>query len=294
MTVSVPLRAIAAIVLLATMASHAAAPDAFPTKPVRFIVGYAPGGGADVLTRLIARQELPPRGVPTLPDPAPPVQRDDYWSARELIASAGVPFVAARAVRSVDEAFAAATAIGYPVVLKALGSAHKSDSGGVVVGIRDEDALERSFTELQCRLETRRARHLYSIERMARLETGVELVIGARWDHRFGPIALVGMGGVFTELLRDVAVALAPLDEEQAVGLIGSLRGAPLLKGYRGRQAVDVSAAARALVDLSALAAAHPDIAEMEVNPLLVSNEGALGLDARVILHGNEEGDGDA
>ena len=109
-------------------------------------------------------------------------------------------------------------------------------------------------------------------------------MIGARRDARFGPIALAGLGGIYAEALRDVAVALAPLDAARAERLLRSLRAAPLLGGARGRPPVDVAAAARALAALSEVAAAHPEIAEIEVNPLLVLPDGALGLDARIVL----------
>jgi citrate lyase gamma subunit len=118
---------------------------------------------------------------------------------------------------------------------------------------------------------------------MAPLGSGIELLIGARRDHSFGPILLVGAGGVFAELLKDVAVALAPVTEEQAEALIRSLRIAPLLLGARGKTALDVAAAARAAAALSRAAAEHPEIAEIEVNPLLVTPSGALALDARVV-----------
>jgi acyl-CoA synthetase (NDP forming) len=118
---------------------------------------------------------------------------------------------------------------------------------------------------------------------MAPLSEGAELIIGAKRDPRFGPIALVGMGGVYAELLLDVAQALAPVTAEQAVELIGSLNGAPVLRGARGRPPLDIAAAANALVALSHVAAARPEIAEVEVNPLLVLPHGALALDARII-----------
>jgi acetate---CoA ligase (ADP-forming) len=121
---------------------------------------------------------------------------------------------------------------------------------------------------------------------MAPLDEGVELLVGARWDARFGPVALVGTGGVFTEVLRDVAVALAPVDEAMARELLLSLRAAPLLMGARGRPPVDLDAACSAVAALSRVAAAHPEIGEIEVNPILALPECAVGLDARIVLRG--------
>jgi acyl-CoA synthetase (NDP forming) len=232
-----------------------------------------------VLARLAEHGQRGPAGVPELPAPAPPVSRPAYAEARALLEGAGVPFAPARTVASADEAAAAGAAIGYPVVLKALGLVHKSDVGGVVVDLRDERALRAAVARLDERLRP----PAYSVERMAPLADGVELLAGARWDARFGPVALVGLGGVHAEVLGDVAVALAPLDAEQALRLLLSLRSAPLLRGARGRAPLDVDAAAAALAALSRAAAAHPELCELEVNPLLVLREGVVGLDARAL-----------
>lgn len=127
---------------------------------------------------------------------------------------------------------------------------------------------------------------------MAPLADGVELILGARVDPRFGPVALVGLGGIYAEVLKDVAVELAPVDLAGAERLLRSLRGAPLLTGARGRPALDLAAAARVASALSQLAAARPDVVEIEINPLLVTSTGAVALDARVIMR--EEGASDA
>ncbi len=150
----------------------------------------------------------------------------------------------------------------------------------MVLGIDGPDALAVAWNDLDTRLRP----DACSVERQADTSGGVELIVGARWDPRFGPVALVGMGGVLAELVPDVAVALGPLDAAAAELLIRRLRTAPLLTGYRGRPAVDVPAAASTLARLSAWAAAHPEVREIEVNPLLVGREGVLGLDARVLL----------
>jgi acyl-CoA synthetase (NDP forming) len=232
-----------------------------------------------VLARLAEHGERAPTGVPVLPPPAPPVAGAGYAEARALLAAGGVPFVPARTVAGADEAVAAAAGLGYPVVLKALGLVHKSDAGGVVLGLRDEAALRGAVARLGERL----APPAYAVERMAPAADGVELLAGARWDARFGPVVLAGLGGVHTELLGDVAVALAPLDADRALALLLSLRSAPLLRGARGRPPLDVDAAAAALAALSRVAAAHPELCELEVNPLLVLPHGAVGLDARAV-----------
>jgi len=203
---------------------------------------------------------------------------DGYWESRDLLASAGIEFPPARRVGDVDEARVAAASLGYPVVVKALGLLHKSDAGGVALGIEDEQALERSLAKMATfSVEG------YSVERMAPVGDGVELIAGSIQDARFGPVVLVGLGGVYAELLDDTAVALAPVDATQAEELIRSLRGSAILVGARGRPLMDVAAAAEAVAALSRLAASRPDLGEIEINPLLVTPDGALALDARAL-----------
>jgi acetate---CoA ligase (ADP-forming) len=243
-------------------------------------------GALSALAALVRAGVVRPHGVPELPQPAEPLQSTGYWAAREFLAEAGVLFPPARMVTSEAEALPAAEEVGYPVVLKALAQEHKSDAGGVAVGIPDAAELKVQLS----RMATLPAE--YSVERTAPLEEGIELIVGTRRDPRFGPVTLVGMGGLYTEVLDDKGVALAPIDEGQAEELIRSLRGAPLLAGARGRPPLDIEAAAKALAVVSRTAAEHPEIAELEVNPLLVLPDGALGLDARIVLA--EDGGDDA
>ena len=234
----------------------------------------------DTLRHLVEQQEGHAYGVPDVGEPAPPVVDDGYFESRELLAAAGVPFATARHADSVEAARAAAAELGYPVVLKALGLLHKSDAGGVALGLTDDAAVAAAATDMQERLELEG----FSIETFVDTKGGVELIVGARRDPRFGPLVLVGLGGVYAELLRDVRLALAPARADELEALLLSLRGAGVLTGARGRPAVNVRAAAEAAAALSQVAAAHPEIAEIEINPLLVTPAGAVGLDACVVL----------
>lgn len=243
--------------------------------------------GASALARLVDSVDRPPTGVPDLPPPADGATREGYWEARELLARAGVRFADARRVSGWGDAAAAADEVGYPVALKALGLEYKSDVGGVALGLVGASELERALADMEGRLSPAG----YSVERMAEVSDGVELIAGVRRDRRFGPVVLVGIGGIYAELIRDVGVALAPVNASEAETLLRSLRAAPLLLGARGRPPVDLGAAARTIAALSELAAQRPAIAEVEVNPLLVTPDGALGLDARLVL---EKGEDDA
>jgi acetate---CoA ligase (ADP-forming) len=234
----------------------------------------------DALAALVADGAPVRPPLAPLPPPAARLTDSGYAAARAAIAEAGIPFAASRTVGSRDEALAAAGELGYPVVLKALGLLHKSDAGGVALGLRDDDELAAAFDDLTARLGP----ESFSVEAAQDVAAGFELLVGARRDPRFGPLVVVAAGGIQAELVRDTAVALAPIDAGAAEVLVRSLDSAPLLLGARGRPALDVGAAARAVVALSSFAAAHPEIAEVEVNPLLVLPDCVVGLDARVVL----------
>ena len=140
------------------------------------------------------------------------------------------------------EAALDAPGLGFPVVLKATGRLHKSEGGGVVVGLADRDAARAAYADLVARL----APPAVSVEAMADLADGVELIVGSVRDPKFGPVVMVGLGGVFTEVLGDTACAIAPVSADAARELLLSLQGAPLLLGARGRAPVDLDALADA------------------------------------------------
>ncbi|MCJ1676313.1 acetate--CoA ligase family protein [Streptomyces sp. APSN-46.1] len=218
--------------------------------------------------------------IPALPAAAAPLRDAGYHGVRGLLGAAGVPFPAAREVTDEAGVLAAAGEFEGPYVLKALHLPHKSDAGGVALRLADRGALLAAYRDMRARLGA----GSYSVEAMADLSDGVELIVGVNRDPRFGPVAMVGLGGILTETLRDVAFALAPVPAWRAEELLRGLRTAALLAGVRGRPAVDVAAAAAVIERITTVAAAHPEIAELEVNPLLVRPDGALALDARAVL----------
>ena len=239
------------------------------------------GSAARVLAGLARGSAAEPGGLPDLPAPsAEPVTADGYWAAREALSAHGITFVPARLARDADEALVAARELGFPVAVKAMGLLHKSDAGGVVLDLAAPPALLAACEELRRRL----CPTALSVERMAPREQGVELIVGCRQDARFGPVVLVGLGGIYAEVLRDVAVALAPVDHARARRLLEGLRGAALLQGARGRAPLALAAAAEVAAALSRFAAAHPEVTEVELNPLLVTPDAAVALDARLVL----------
>jgi len=173
------------------------------------------------------------------------------------------------------EALAALGARGGPVAVKLLdaGITHKSDVGGVFLGVRDAAGLDQALDALEAA-----GHHRFLIEVMA--PPGVDLLAGARRDPVFGPVVLLGLGGVVAEALADVAVALAPLAAAGAAGLADRLAGRALLDGFRGGPVADRAALGAVLARLGALLAANPGVEEIEINPLRITREGLVALDA--------------
>jgi hypothetical protein len=217
-----------------------------------------------------------------LPPAAPPVTDTSYDGARRLFAEAGISLSVARTVRSpaeLQDAFAA-EGMTFPLALKALGRQHKSEDGGVVLRLADEDQVRAAYAVMSARLRPRAV----SVESMVDTSRGVEMVVGCVRDPRFGPVLMVGLGGVFAEVLADTAVAIAPVTPDNARRLLLSLRGAPLLLGARGRDPIDMGVLSAVVARVSQVAAAHPELVELELNPLLAGSTGAVALDARVVL----------
>jgi acyl-CoA synthetase (NDP forming) len=196
-----------------------------------------------------------------------------------LLADYGIPVLPSRLVVNLAEARQAASALGYPVVLKTAmpDIAHKSDVGGVKLDLADEAGVERAYRDLDQRLGPQ-----VLVTRFA--PGGVELVLGLKIDPQFGPLILVGAGGVLVEMMRDVQAALAPLDEAGARRMIDRLAVRRLLSGMRGAAPSDLEALVQAMVRLSALAIDLKDhLAEIDINPLLVKPQGCVALDALVV-----------
>lgn len=267
-----------ATLMVQTMNWQSAAADALRKGGVPVYRGIEEASW--VLGRLAGRHTRPATGVPELAGNADPVSGTGYYASRRLLQSVGIPFVPAAEVTNKDELRATAAGLAFPLVLKALGDEHKSDRGGVVLGIKNDAELMTRWDEVQAKI----APPSCSVEEMADLTDAVELLIGVRHDPHFGPIVLVGLGGVFAEIFKDIRCALGPISTAQAKELLLSLRGVALLTGARGRPPVDVDSAADIVSRLSDLAGCHPEIAEIECNPIAVTPHGAVALDARIVL----------
>jgi len=244
--------------------------------------------------RRTAREEpatVPPPAAAAVPALADPPRDPDGHVAPDVafaaLEQAGVAVAPCRLADGVEAAAAAAASLGFPVVLKAVapGLVHKTELGAVVLGLRGADEVRAAATALEHRLA---AAGLPSPRFLvqAHLAGGREMIVGAVRRPGFGPLVMCGSGGVAVEVLRDVAFRLAPVTAGDAEEMLDSLAGARLLEPFRGRPAADRRALVRTLCAVADLVAAHPEIAELDLNPLLVLDEGrgCVAVDARIRL----------
>jgi acyl-CoA synthetase (NDP forming) len=238
--------------------------------------------------RLLARQRATAKPAPLQGLPAIGRGTQPEWLAKEVIKAAGVRVPEGALARNADEAAAVAKRVGYPVALKAQAAAlsHKTEAGGVMLNLGDEGALRTGFATMTDRVM--RAAHGVTldgilVERMS--PKGIELMVGAKRDSAWGAVLLVGLGGIWVEALGDVQVLPATADEAQVIEALGQLRAAKLLAGVRGASPADVEAVARIATSIGRLIQTVPEIAEIEINPLMVHarGEGATALDALIV-----------
>jgi acyl-CoA synthetase (NDP forming) len=211
------------------------------------------------------------------------------WQGKRWLAAAGIAVPAGALARSADEAARIAAEIGYPVVLKAQASAlpHKSDVGGVLVNLADEAALRAGWAQLMANVARHRPELALDgalVEAMG--ARGLELVVGARRDADWGPVVLVGLGGVWIEALKDVRLLPADMAEADIVQELQRLKAAPMLAGLRGQPGADLGSIARVVAAIGAQMRANPAITEIDVNPLVAYPDRVLALDALLVEQG--------
>jgi len=210
--------------------------------------------------------------------------------AARVMAAYGIPMADGRLVADVEEAVAAAQALGYPLALKIVSPdiLHKTDVGGVVLGLTGVDALRGAFPRLLEGVRQRRPEARIEgvlVQRMAP-PAGREVLAGMKRDEQFGPVVLAGLGGIFTEIVGDTALRVAPVTADEALEMLGELRAYPVLSGARGQATSDLDALAAIIVSVSRLALDCPSIAELDLNPVFVyqAGQGALAVDALITL----------
>jgi len=198
----------------------------------------------------------------------------------ELLDASGIRRAGEAVVNTVKDAVKEAKVLGFPVVMKVVGPVHKSDVGGVVLNVKDEKAVTREF-ERMIRIQDTTA---VLIQPML---SGTELFVGAKYEPKFGHMILCGLGGIFIEVLKDVAAGLTPLGKEEALFMIRNLKSYKIIKGVRGQKGVNEELFADVILKLSALLKSAPEIMELDFNPVLGKEDSVTVVDARINLKKN-------
>jgi len=207
--------------------------------------------------------------------------------AKAVCMKYGIPVTKFGVAKTIEEAVKLAEEIGYPVVLKVVSPdvIHKFDVGGVVLNLKGPEEVRKAFYQIleNVRRNMPNAKVLgVTVQEMAPPST--EVIVGAIRDPQFGPALMFGMGGIFVEVLKDVTFRIAPITIEEAKEMIAEIRAYPLLKGYRGMPPADIEAIAQILVNTSHLMMENPEISELDLNPIIVYENGAKTVDARIML----------
>lgn len=211
--------------------------------------------------------------------------------AKQLLKGAGIGVVETRLATSKEQAVAIAKELGYPVVMKIASAdvVHKSDAGGVKLGLKTATQIGKAYDEIMKSIKAAFPNAKIdgvSVQTMAR--QGVEVIIGMSKDAQFGPVLMFGLGGVLVEILKDVSFRIVPLVKRDAKEMIREIKGFPLLEGYRGSEPVDVENLENMLLKVSEFIEKTPEIKELDLNPIFAYKDGAVAVDARVILENGQ------
>ena len=211
--------------------------------------------------------------------------------SKNLLVAEGIAVTDAQLASDAGEAALIAESLGYPVVMKIISPdiAHKSDVGGVVVGLTDSDEVKSAYDEMMRKVSsvvsTARIEGV-SVQTMAK--PGIEVIVGATTDPQFGPVMMFGLGGVFVEVLKDVSFRVVPLEPRDAKQMVREIDALPILEGIRGQDGADLKALEDLLLSISKLIERRPEIAELDLNPVFAYSDGAIAVDARIVLHSQD------
>jgi acyl-CoA synthetase (NDP forming) len=207
--------------------------------------------------------------------------------SKQLLEAAGIPTSGARLASTGDDAVRLADQLGYPVVLKVISAdiSHKSDVGGVALNLQDAGAVRSAFDEMMRAVRAAQpSARIDGVSVQRQASRGTEVIVGMTKDPQFGPVIMFGLGGVLVEILRDVAFRLVPLDPRDAREMVREIKGFAVLEGYRGAPPADLAALETLILNVSRFIEAHPEVEELDLNPVFAYADGALAVDARVII----------
>ena len=207
--------------------------------------------------------------------------------SKQVLHEAGIPVALSVLAPDAKTAVEAAEKTGFPVVMKVVSPdvAHKSDVGGVRLGLESKEDVEQAFDEIMAAVKA--AQPDASIEGVAvqkMAPAGIEVIVGMSKDPQFGPVMMFGLGGVFVEVLKDVAFRIVPLEPKDAREMVREIKGFAVLEGVRGQPAADLGALENLILRVSEFTEGHPEVEELDLNPVLAYSDGALAVDARIVV----------
>jgi acetyl-CoA synthetase (ADP-forming) len=207
--------------------------------------------------------------------------------AKNVCMEYGIPVTRFRLAKSEAEAVKFAEEMGYPVVLKIVSPdiIHKSDVGGVTLNLKNAKEVRKAYKQIMENVKKhKKDAEIVGVLVQEMAPPSTEVIVGAIKDPQFGHALMFGLGGVFVEVLKDVTFRIVPISEEEAREMIGEVKAYPLLRGYRGMPPADIEAIVQILLKTSRLVSEHPEIKELDLNPIMVYEKGAKTVDARIIL----------
>lgn len=207
--------------------------------------------------------------------------------AKTLLKQAGINVVETRLAASKEQALTISKELGFPVALKIASSdvVHKSDAGGVKLDLKTAAQVGKAYDDILKSIKKQYPEAKIqgiSVQNMAR--PGVEVIIGVTKDAQFGPVLMFGLGGILVEVLKDVSFRIIPLEKRDAREMIKEIKGYPVLSGYRGQPPVDVANLENMILKVSEFIEQHPEVEQLDLNPVFAYSDGAIAVDARVIL----------
>ncbi|MBS7608138.1 MAG: acetate--CoA ligase family protein [Candidatus Bathyarchaeia archaeon] len=207
--------------------------------------------------------------------------------AKTICMEYGIPVTKFKLAKSEGEAVKIAEEIGFPVVLKIVSPdiIHKSDVGGVMLNLKNAKEVRAAYKQIMENVKKyKKDAKIVGIVVQEMAKPSTEVIVGAIKDPQFGPTLMFGLGGVFVEILKDVTFRIAPITEEEAREMLTEIKAYPLLKGYRNMPPADIETIVKILLNTSKLVTEHPEIKELDLNPIMVYEKGAKTVDARIIL----------
>ncbi len=207
--------------------------------------------------------------------------------SKELLEKAGIPVVPTRLARSKKEAVSLSKEMGFPVALKICSHdvVHKTDSGGVRLGLANAAQVARAYTEILSSVkQATPGAQIQGVSVQPMATPAVEVIIGMSKDPQFGPVIMFGLGGIMVEVLKDVSFRIVPLERRDASEMIKEIKGYPILEGHRGQKPASIPALEELILKVSEFVEKHPEIEELDLNPVFAYPDKAVAVDARIIM----------